>query len=47
MTDRIMTFVSGMCAPVLLWVMVSWADVISNNMDGAVHAWNFFQVVFG
>ena len=47
MAEKIMMFASGCCVPVIMWLLVSWADVVINSHAGLVHAWNFFQVVFG
>ena len=45
MTERIMAFLSGCCVPFLVWLLLSWADVVANNMDGAIHAWNLFMLM--
>lgn len=31
----------------LLWIMLSWTDIIFHNIgDGLYHSWNFFTIFF-
>lgn len=31
----------------LLWILLSWTDIIFHNIsDGVFHSWNFFTILF-
>lgn len=35
-------------ACILIWILISWADVVANNspyQDGQPHSWNVFVVL--
>lgn len=46
MSEKIMYAFTGMCVPVIIWFLASWADVLCNSIGGSVHAWNLFQILF-
>lgn len=37
----------GLCTAFVLWIFISWVNVISNNLspDGEIASWNAFQVL--
>jgi len=45
MSEKIMTVLSGCCVPVIMWLLVSWFDVVVNSVGGSVHAWNLFMLL--
>ena len=47
MKKRIETAICGFCGIMLLWCLLSWADVVAHNMVDQSYAWwNVIALVF-
>lgn len=45
MKDKVMIFLAGISAVPLVWILLSWIDVVVHNCGNELYSsWNLFQM---
>ena len=45
--NKMENIICGGCGVMLLWFLLSWADVVAHNMTDQCYAWwNLFEIIF-